>query len=256
MLLLDSTLRLIATGGTDAVSHRAVADPAGVSLGSTTYWFASRQVMMREALEHFARTEIESLHERLAGVLGKAPLAASAGGAVQRHLVAQLGDERWRTAAQYALLAEAARDPELERVCREWTDRLGTALTEVFESLGARDPELEARMFLAMLDGLLINELATPTEDVENTVIRPALEALVRPRTGDQTPIEGAHVNATAERSIDRRPIALAFCRAWPWSRAGTRRLRWRRRWRAARRTTATTRRRRSPKPKVSRAAN
>ena len=32
-------------------------------------------------------------------------------------------------------------------------------------------------MFLAMLDGLLMGELATPSEDVEHTVIRPALEA-------------------------------------------------------------------------------
>ena len=32
-------------------------------------------------------------------------------------------------------------------------------------------------MFLAMLDGLLIGELATPSEDVEQTVIRPALDA-------------------------------------------------------------------------------
>lgn len=177
LLLLDSTLRLIADGGPDAVSHRAVAAHAGVSLGSTTYWFASRQEMVREALEHFALREIESLHERLDGVLGKRLSRRALVDQFTAHLVAQLGESRWRTAAQYALLAEAARDPELERVCREWTAAWNDALTEVFASLGARKPELEAQMFLAMLDGLLLNELATPSDDVGRAVIRPALEA-------------------------------------------------------------------------------
>ena len=63
---------------------------------------------------------------------------------------------RWRTVAQYALMQEAARQPELEPVCREWTAAWERALAEVFASLGAADPELEARMFLAMLDGLLL----------------------------------------------------------------------------------------------------
>jgi DNA-binding transcriptional regulator YbjK len=175
--LLDTTLRLIADGGPDAVSHRAVAESAGVSLGSTTYWFESRRAMMREALERFALAEIESLRERLSGVLGRRRSRRALVDRFSDHLVDQLGENRWRAAAQYALLAEAARDPELERVCREWTAAWNQALAEVFTSLGARDPELEARTFLAMLDGLLLNELATPSENVERSVIRPALEA-------------------------------------------------------------------------------
>ncbi len=177
LLLLDTTLRLIASGGTDAVSHRAVAELAEVPLGSTTYWFASRQEMLREALEHFARVEIETLGERLAGVLGKRLSRRRLVDQFTAHLLAQLGEARWRTAAQYALLQEATREPELERACREWTAAWEEALIEVFTSLRARSPELEARMFLAMLDGLLIGELATPSDDVEHTVIRPALEA-------------------------------------------------------------------------------
>ena len=59
LLLVQATLRLIADEGIDAVSHRAVAELADVPLGSTTYWFASRRDMLRQALEHFVRTEIE-----------------------------------------------------------------------------------------------------------------------------------------------------------------------------------------------------
>jgi DNA-binding transcriptional regulator YbjK len=175
-LLLQATLRLIADGGVDAVSHRAVADLAQVPLGSTTYWFDSRQDMLGEALEMFAREEIASLRERLAGVLNGRLSRKRLVDEFTAHLLPQLGEERWRAVAQYTLLQEAARQPELAQVCREWTAAWNKILTEMFASLGARSPEREAALFLAMLDGLLVGELAVPTDDVERTVIRPALE--------------------------------------------------------------------------------
>ena len=177
LLLLQTTLRLIADEGIDAVSHRAVADAAGVSLGSTTYWFSSRQEMLRQALEHFARLEIEALNEHLAGVLGRRLSRRRLVDEFTAMLVPQLGEQRWRTVAQYALIQEAARRPELEPVCREWTEAWEQALTDVFVSLQAPDPELEARMFLAMLDGILLSQLPAPDPDPENNVIRPALKA-------------------------------------------------------------------------------
>jgi DNA-binding transcriptional regulator YbjK len=176
-LLLQTTLRLIADEGIDAVSHRSVAEAAGVPLGSTTYWFASRQDMLRQALEHFARLEIETLREHLRAVLGRSLSRKRLVDEFTGLLAPQLGQARWRTIAQYAFMQEAARQPELEPVCREWTAAWQEALEEVFASLGAPDPQLEARMFLAMLDGLLLEQLAAPDEDPKENVIRPALRA-------------------------------------------------------------------------------
>jgi DNA-binding transcriptional regulator YbjK len=175
VLLLQTTLRLIADEGIDAVSHRAVAEAAGVPLGSTTYWFASRQDMLNQALEHFARLETETLRERLSGVLSKRLSRRRLVDEFTSILLPQLGETRWRTVAQYALMHEASREPELEAACREWTGAWLSALTEVFDSLGAPAPELEARLFLAMLDGLLLGQLAAPEDDVERRVIRPML---------------------------------------------------------------------------------
>ena len=177
LLLLQTTLRLIADEGVDAVSHRSVAERAGVPLGSTTYWFASRQEMLSQALAYFARLEIETLRERLASVLGRRLSRKRLVDEFTALLLPQLEEERWRTIAQYALLEAAARQPQLEPVCREWTEAWDEALAEVFASLGAPSPELEARMFLAMLDGLLLGQLAVPDPDVEHSVIRPALES-------------------------------------------------------------------------------
>jgi DNA-binding transcriptional regulator YbjK len=177
LLLLQTTLRLIADEGIDAVSHRSVAEAAGVPLGSTTYWFSSRQDMLRPALEHFARLEIQTLREHLGAVLGRRLSRKRLVDEFTDLLAPQLGQARWRTVAQYAFLNEAARQPELEPICREWTVAWQEALVEVFTSLGTREPELEARMFLAMLDGLLLEQLATPDENPKENVIRPALRA-------------------------------------------------------------------------------
>jgi DNA-binding transcriptional regulator YbjK len=177
LLLLQTTLRLIADEGIDAVTHRSVAEAAGVPLGSTTYWFASRQDMLSQALEHFARLEIEKLREHLGAVLGRHLSRKRLVDEFTDLIAPQLGEARWRTIAQYALLNEAARQPELERVCREWTAAWQETVAEVFDSLRAPDPDLEARMFLAMLDGLLLEQLATPDEDPKENVIRPTLRA-------------------------------------------------------------------------------
>jgi DNA-binding transcriptional regulator YbjK len=176
-LLLRTTVRLIAENGIDSVGHRSVAEAAGVSLGSTTYWFSSRQEMLRQALEYFAQLEIEAVRARLEAVLDGGMSRARIVDELTDLMHPQLGDERWRTVAQYTFLLEAARRPELEQVCRRWTEAWEEALAEMFASMGARSPRLEARMFLGMLDGLLLGQLAAPDHDAENTVLRPAIKA-------------------------------------------------------------------------------
>ena len=56
--ILEATLRVIGRSGRQAVTHRAVAEEAGVPLGSTTYYFESRDDLLRQALEHVAASEV------------------------------------------------------------------------------------------------------------------------------------------------------------------------------------------------------
>lgn len=174
--LLVATLRIIGEEGVDAVSHRRVAELAGVSLGSTTYWFRSRQDMLSQAFAHFAQEETEALRTRLEGALDRRASVPDVVDELTAFLLPQLSDQA-RTVAQYALLLEAVRQPELEPVCRAWTAAWHAVLEDVLAALGAEDARLEAQLLGAMLDGLLINLIATPEPDAEHTVIRPALEA-------------------------------------------------------------------------------
>lgn len=169
----------------DAVSHRRVAEVADVSLGSTTYWFSSRQDMLAQAFAHFAQEETQALRARLDTALDRRASVAGVIDELTAFLLPQLADQA-RTVAQYALLLETVRQPELEPVCRAWTQAWHAVLTELLTALGVEGAEREAQLLGAMLDGLLLNLIATPEPDAEHTVIRPALEAWFRrlPATG------------------------------------------------------------------------
>src|SRR5688500_5437435 len=73
--IIQAAVDLIAREGLAAVSHRTVAREAGVPLGATTYYFASKTELLRDALEVLARRELESLAE-IEARLGDGPLDA------------------------------------------------------------------------------------------------------------------------------------------------------------------------------------
>ena len=59
--LLDAVLQVVADEGVDAVTHRRVADVAGLPLASTTYWFESKEHLLTAALERAAERDIKRL---------------------------------------------------------------------------------------------------------------------------------------------------------------------------------------------------
>ncbi len=68
--ILRAAIALVGEEGPDALTHRAVAERAGVAVSATTYWFSSKEEIFREAVALAAGEEVERL-ERL--VLDLAP---------------------------------------------------------------------------------------------------------------------------------------------------------------------------------------
>ena len=62
--IVRATLELIGERGTDAVTHRAVAERAGLPLSATTYWFDSKEELISEALRLANREEIDQCPSR------------------------------------------------------------------------------------------------------------------------------------------------------------------------------------------------
>jgi TetR/AcrR family transcriptional regulator, regulator of biofilm formation and stress response len=178
-LLLDSIIELIEQEGVDAVTHRRVAAHARVPLGSTTYYFESRERMLVEALQRFERQEIEALRQRL-DELSTRPCSRRR---IVQMLVdiiqVQLDEDRRRTVAQYTLMCEAARRPELAPIVREWTAAWCAFVEKLLATVGVSNPSLEAAMLVAMLDGFLLQQLAGPTDDFLTATLEPAISAAI-----------------------------------------------------------------------------
>ena len=55
--LVTAAAELLCEGGFEAVRHRAVADRAGLPLASTTYYFASLEELVEQAVEYLGAAE-------------------------------------------------------------------------------------------------------------------------------------------------------------------------------------------------------
>ncbi|MFZ0043030.1 MAG: TetR family transcriptional regulator [Solirubrobacteraceae bacterium] len=170
--LLEAVLRIVADVGAEAVTHRRVAEEAGLPLASTTYWFESKEQLLTAAIELAAARDSARLLDYAAACAdeGRDPLDAAIGALLD----APGEDSRSSLMATYALLLEAARRPALRDVARRWTEAYLLALGQLLERAGSGQPRQDAELLLAAADGLLIEQLSTGA----TTDLRPRLRRL------------------------------------------------------------------------------
>src|SRR5579884_3794437 len=159
--LLDAVLRVVAQDGVDAVTHRRVAEVAGLPLASTPYSFDSKEHLLTAALERAAEHDIERLRSFLADAPDPAPLGLAVRailGPVEEFAGAPpSGPAEHRThtssrgwlLATYALMLEAARRPALREVTTRWTDAYLEALAPLLAAAGSRHPRSDAELVVA-----------------------------------------------------------------------------------------------------------
>jgi TetR/AcrR family transcriptional regulator, regulator of biofilm formation and stress response len=158
--LLHAVLRIVAEVGPDAVTHRRVAEVAGLPLASTTYWFDSKEDLLAAALELAADRDVAQLRERAADLAHREEAMDAAVALILDPLDEGLRASRGSLIAAYALWLEAARRPGLRAVAQAWTDAYLDAVGQQLGRAGSRDPAGDARLLVAAADGLLMEELA------------------------------------------------------------------------------------------------
>ena len=158
--ILRATLELVAEGSVDAVTHRAVAARAGVSPGSTTHHFATREELVREAFRHYLQvgeTRIRALLGQYSH--GEDPLdrvAAILTTVVGRDFTGGL------VRAEYELLLHACTDPELASEVRAWEDRLVGGLAQALERGDVARPMRTARILVNLARGYELEAMLNP----------------------------------------------------------------------------------------------
>ena len=176
--ILRATLRVIGARGADAVTHRAVAQEAGVPLSATTYYFGSKDELLEQTLLMAAREETDRI-ERL--VLDLAPRELSAAdwaAGVAAMIAGDVREEPDRHVALFELGLEATRTEALRGELQRWQDAHIRLAELGCRAVGSEAPELDARIVVATLTGLMLEQLASGREDFEDEVLRPALERL------------------------------------------------------------------------------
>jgi TetR/AcrR family transcriptional regulator, regulator of biofilm formation and stress response len=176
--ILEATLRVIGRSGREAVTHRAVAEEAGVPLGSTTYYFDSRDDLLGQALEHVARQEA-ARHVELGHELRTAKTPRQLADMLLDQLVFEI-DDRDAYIAEYELWLEAGRRPDLREAATTWCDAVQLAVSGAMEKLGSTDPAADASLVVAAIDGLGERVLAREDDPAQAAAeFRPQLRRLI-----------------------------------------------------------------------------
>jgi len=190
--LLRATIELLGETGAKSVTHRAVAERAGLPLASTTYYFESVHRLIEEALKlHVA--------ERVAELSGMAAVALGAVGASAQDIAERLAEVLAAAptpilVAQYQMYLEAGRNPALQPAVAEALAAFEGLAAGVLATLGAREPELTAEAFVALLDGFALHRLARPRDPArEAAALVSAMRALFLEQVMDAEARDGLH---------------------------------------------------------------
>jgi DNA-binding transcriptional regulator YbjK len=176
--ILRATIAVVGELGPDALTHRAVAERAGVPLSATTYYFDSKEALFREAVALAAAEEVERLEQLVLDLAPRELSPTDWAREVSATLWEDLESEPARAVAFYEFVLEAARRPELREEVARW-EVAQLRLAEVgLRAAGSDDPETDAMVVVAAITGLVIAQLGSPHEDFERDVLRPALERL------------------------------------------------------------------------------
>ncbi len=182
--ILDATLRLIATDGVDSITHRRVATAANVPLGSTTYYFESREQLLREAFRLYL-TRIWALQTQL---LKKCRIESAAD--LVDYLVAltkRTFEDEAMMLAEYELTLFAARDSEVADALQEWDATMIAELARALEPLGCARPFDAAKTLLHMMRGHELDSLSR--HDVDTEDLRRRLRVVITALVGESVSV-------------------------------------------------------------------
>lgn len=155
--ILDAAVRLIAADGLAAVSIRAVATEAEVSLAQVQYYFRTKDDLVAAAFEHAG----EQFLARLAAILERPRSARRLRAAIDLWLPLDEERERW-VKVWLAFVGAAATRPELAEAARRTDEEVTAWLADELSALGVARPKTAAPQLLAMIDGVALRCLTLP----------------------------------------------------------------------------------------------
>jgi AcrR family transcriptional regulator len=180
--ILEAALRIVADGGPDAITFRRVAERAGVPLGSLTYYFESREGLLREAFRLYLAEATAFVRDVEQG--SRPHTSSRVIEMVMTIMRREFSDDPAMVRVEYELILYAGRDPELAREFHAYERWMETTLAGLLEALGAPRPIDAARTIIDVARGFEIERLTHPGAQLEDLQRRLSLviEALINER--------------------------------------------------------------------------
>ncbi len=166
--LVCAAADLLCEGGFQAVSHRTVADRAGLPLASTTYYFSSLEELIETAVEHLGTAEVAQLRARV----HELPRRRRGAEAAAELLVDLLAGEhdRDRLISRYERYIACARHPELRSVERRLLKQRIDAVGEAMARSGRRSRIDMMTALLYSVDGAVVSALVDDADGPRDSV--------------------------------------------------------------------------------------
>ena len=159
--ILGATLEIIASDGIDAVTHRRVAEQAGVSPGSTTHHFSSREDLLREAFRFYlqmASRFMSALDEEIrASIPDPLERVRRFASEIIRREFENPGEQSIR--AEHEMLLYASTDSQLASHVRDWDTRWVGHMAGDLEAAGWARPVETARTVINLIRGYELERL-------------------------------------------------------------------------------------------------
>ncbi|WP_144097438.1 TetR/AcrR family transcriptional regulator [Croceicoccus sediminis] len=154
-LIADSVITVLSEAGINGLTHRRVAQAAGISLSATTYHYATKADMLADAsqsllsdyLDAFRRTARD--HREGSG-RDESPQAFMA-----RLLANATGRHRRESIAWCEIILDAAKSPEGHELARHWFKELHEVWSALWKAFGADGDAVDVQIAIDTVIGLM-----------------------------------------------------------------------------------------------------
>jgi AcrR family transcriptional regulator len=163
--LIEATQRLLAAGGTDALSSRAIAAAAGANLASITYYFGSKEQLVTESLIGAARELLAPVVTALSADVDPTTKMFESVALLNQIL----GEHRDHLGAYVQAVAAATANPSIAATLRALQRDIAQLLTDQIsaqQSAGQLPPWISpsamAQLIVAVMHGTLLGSVIDP----------------------------------------------------------------------------------------------
>lgn len=175
--LLEAAVEVLAEKGVGGATHRAIAKQADMPLSTTSYFFASIDELIGEAMRIVAERVIAQLDDLVHDVTDG---STSVEDAVERYVALASAANTAEVSAQFEIYLQSAHRPELQSVAHQMMAGFERAGEAALRAAGANRPAEGARVLSALIDGFALHRVAWPRGEADRRALQEGLWVLLR----------------------------------------------------------------------------